>query len=484
MSISHTHSAQAPPRQARARGVSSMLAMVFLVIFSTVALGFYAAVTIAVAISRNDMHAARARAASESGFEFLQYHLAETNVAYVNSDQYMNGLHGYLYDHLNGSQNLTQAGSTVTIDASHVISLPQTGYIPLDATASTGFRATIAPLSGTAESGRRVRVHLSGRSGTREPYVYRGIDLQFVRRSSALDYGLATKGTLVMSGGSEVLGANADGTPNGAVADVLASAASLNGKTVGGDIYTVSPSPSAVTLGTGVSVGGTSDPAVIRAAHVHQGLLAPAFPTVDTSPFIAYATTPYVSTMTTLTNVYVPASTSTSVPPPQIDLTGKTIRGVLYIKAPNNVKIGGGTNMQGIIVTDSTPAGSLATNLITISGSVAMRGVETLDPAVFGSLTTMGGSLILVPGFHLTFTGSTGVAGGSIVAGRITLSGNAGLTLAGSVIGLDNAPLTVSGSGEVTVKPASWTGAPSGLVFPPGSNGLYPLFPTFAEAGQ
>jgi hypothetical protein len=170
--------------------------------------------------------------------------------------------------------------------------------------------------------------------------------------------------------------------------------------------------------------------------------------------------------------------------PAQVTLSGKTIKGVLYIQAPNNIRFDGGTMMPSIIVTDATP-GSPTSNLLTFSGNVTMTGVESLNPATFGDLPNLGGSLILAPNFHITFTGTSGVAGGTMAGGQFTFSGNTGLNLHGSVIGLDpTKPMTVGGSGSITIKPPTWNGVPTGLTFQKATKGFQPVFSTFSEVPQ
>src|SRR6266699_1437048 len=62
------------------RGVTSVLAMLYLVLFSTLAVGFYAAVTTAVQVSANETHGRRAMLSSESGMEFIRYILSNVDV--------------------------------------------------------------------------------------------------------------------------------------------------------------------------------------------------------------------------------------------------------------------------------------------------------------------------------------------------------------------------------------------------------------------
>src|SRR5678815_96058 len=62
------------------RGIASMLAMLFLVLFATLAVGFYASTDMSSQVASNEEHVARAFVASESGLEFIKYQLANVNI--------------------------------------------------------------------------------------------------------------------------------------------------------------------------------------------------------------------------------------------------------------------------------------------------------------------------------------------------------------------------------------------------------------------
>src|SRR5688500_4476701 len=64
----------------RRRGIASLLAMLYLIIFSALALGFYAAVTMATQLAHNDEKAMNAQVAAESGLKFVRYQLSRVRV--------------------------------------------------------------------------------------------------------------------------------------------------------------------------------------------------------------------------------------------------------------------------------------------------------------------------------------------------------------------------------------------------------------------
>src|SRR4051812_23296836 len=64
----------------RRRGMAAVLAMIYLVLFATLAVGFYATVTISTQVARNERDVNDALRAAESGVGFVRYELAQVTV--------------------------------------------------------------------------------------------------------------------------------------------------------------------------------------------------------------------------------------------------------------------------------------------------------------------------------------------------------------------------------------------------------------------
>jgi hypothetical protein len=69
------------PRRAREKGITSLLAMLYLVLFSALALGFYAQTNLAAQVSSNEQRLSESQAGAEAGLQFIRYHLSALNVA-------------------------------------------------------------------------------------------------------------------------------------------------------------------------------------------------------------------------------------------------------------------------------------------------------------------------------------------------------------------------------------------------------------------
>src|SRR5687767_10109491 len=62
------------------RGITAVLAMMYLGLFSVLALGFFASVSTSGQIAGNDMRSVSARLAAESGMQFIKYHLDDMDI--------------------------------------------------------------------------------------------------------------------------------------------------------------------------------------------------------------------------------------------------------------------------------------------------------------------------------------------------------------------------------------------------------------------
>src|SRR5687767_4362187 len=125
----------------RRRGVASVMAMLFMVVFSALALGFYAATTTSSQVANNEKRSTSAQAAAESGIQFLRYHLAAMNIPPgLNNDQLFDEVASQLETRLNNTPNMNN--TRIGYDA-NTISLPASGYVKLDPKGEQQFKVTI-----------------------------------------------------------------------------------------------------------------------------------------------------------------------------------------------------------------------------------------------------------------------------------------------------------------------------------------------------
>jgi len=446
-------------------GLASLMAMLFLVLFSTLAIGFYASSTMSAQVATNDKALSRADAAADGGMQFVRYQLGQITVPpTVQTSGIMDAVAQQLATQLNGSANMK--GHSVANQNGTIYVPASNDWMMLDSTLGMQFRAIIT------QSGQFLVVTVEG-CGVNTS-LKKAIRVQFQkapRAGAILDYGVASQGTITTGGAATITGAT-DPTKGSVLSADMTSPTPviIGGPMVSGDISMTNPAATAV-IGAGTSVGGTSNPLQIP-QHIHSGITAPTFPVVDTSPFTAYATNAYVAGSSTLTNVYIPPNTNPKF------TGGVTINGVLWIQSPNVVTFKGGVTINGVIVTDTTGAFDATNNQINFGGNVSATPVSALDPSVYGGLTKLTGSFLLAPNYAVSFTGNFGSISGSIVAGQVSMTGNASGTVSGSVIGLQDVPMTLNGSSSITISGTGTTNYPSGLNF---GNFFTPLPGTYVE---
>ena len=438
------------------RGVASVLAMLYLVIFSTLALGFYSAVTTSAQLAHNDERAMMAQVSAESGLDYVRLRLSRVEFpGNTPKDQVLKEVYEDLVKQLapnapdfNG-HTIDMAGDTIFFPGG-----ADDYFIPLDESGG-GFRAEIVDL-GTGN----LRVKITGRyRGVR---IVRAVELEFesVEKSSSIfDFGIVARGPIRLTGNgsitspvdpqhANVLSLTKDPTP-----------LTMTGNSaIGGDFFMTNGRGGASISGKG-SVGGNSVPAA-RDEHIHIGNPnpEPELPAVDTSAYKAFATNVYKPGQTTYINTLVPANTNPNFS------GGTTIMGVLYLKYPNKVHFSGQVTIRGAIVVEN--GASTGSGEIKFSGGATVYGMETLPVSASfpPALRALTGSALLAPGFDVTLTGQSGSIGGTMVADTFTLTGGSGGVINGTLIALGTGPLTLTGGADIKrTKPDG--PIPAGLVF-------------------
>jgi len=460
------------PGNSRRRGLASVLAMLFLVLFSTLAVGFYAATTLSAQVAKNERSLTTAQSAAESGMEFMRYQLGIITVPPgTPSNQLLTTVYGLLSTNLNGTYNMGTDVVTMANDANGNPTIYVPGntshFISIDSTSGSRFQGTIA------QSGDKLVVTVVGMGS--DGSISRGVQLSYqkaARASAIFNYGVASKGKITTGGASYILG-----NPDPAMGSVLSTDMAdsipvvIGGKQVSGDISITNPSGSVSY--SGASIGGTSDPTQIP-NHIHIGVQPPTFPTIDSSVYTnAVTMSAFTPGARTLSNVYIPPNTNPSF------AANTIIQGVLWVQSPNKVSFGGNLTVTGVIVVDNNTTFNAATNQINFTGSVRASGVQNLPTgSTYGNLRSLTGAFILAPGYAVNFSGDFGSVAGSIIASQISMTGNATGTVQGSVIGVDNQPLTLNGSADITIASTGTSNYPAGVSF-----GSYytPLPDTYVE---
>ncbi len=441
------------PRLRRRRGITSMLAMLYLVLFATLAVGFYASTGTSAQVSVNEQRRYRALGAAESGMDFARFQLFQVSVLpTTTNDQILNEIYKDLQVQLNGTANM--GTRTVGINAG----LTQVDIPAKDASnqyikvGSDGAKFHITISRGLGVADRRITVKVTGAYSDSTIAAADLAAVQLIydpleRPTQFFDTGMAAKGAVTIDTKNPINGAPASEASILTTTTAVPPVTMLTGS-ISGDITVNKGAVPVITPGT--SVGGSGIVTDIMANHVHYNdpSTPPEFPTPDTSVYAKYATVAYVPGKPSYDNVYIPANMNPTIGGPI------TFRGVLLIKSPNNVKFNGNVNIQGIVVTDNAPVGTLLTNVLTFTGSGnTTSGLESLpDLPQFHELRQMGGSFVIAPNYDIKFTGNFNAISGNIVGDRINVQGSSDLAISGSIVALKNT-LTLGTNGVLSFKP-------------------------------
>jgi hypothetical protein len=372
----------------RHRGVTSLIAMMYLVLISSLVLGFYAMTTTSAQLSSNDERIARAYLAADSGMDFMRRQLAKVRVPpHTAPEMSIEFYYPDMGARLNGTGNLN--GGSIS-RSGNTISIPANGAIKLDAAGNSRFRATITDWAG------EIVVKVEGFYGTTA--VTRTITMDFTRQtrsSSVFDYAIASKGQIVMKKGTVTSSTGVD--PSIAAmfsAKPDGTALIVEGGEIGGDLTLMETAAVSVTGG---SVGGSSVTSTILSDHVHTTDTSPEFPAFDPTVYKPYASNSWVDDKKTQQNILIRAGTN-----PTFN-ANDTVQGIMYVESPNQVTFNGNFKLQGFIIMEP---GASTNDQLNFSGNLTMSPVPN-DP-IFNSVRAVSGVAIMAPNAKMSMTGSSG----------------------------------------------------------------------------
>jgi len=437
-------------------GVVYVLALVLLAVLTSVAVTVVAASGLSVRSSGNFDAVGRARLEAESGLSYLTGRIQKITLPYSTDDgTFIANLNTALGGTLNGTTNLN--GQTVHVSGSAVV-------VPAIQTTEGHFAGRVTWLGGGLA---RLEVDGQARGVTRTV----AINLQLGPKAAGVfDFGIASRGKIVIKGNATFDGINDHEEANILSTKSTPVAIEAGGSAfIGGDLSVTGDEGDYVLIsGHGLSIGGSSDINEIVAEHVHLGVDDPEWPEVDISPFVPMATNTLSSSSPsggTYTNIRVPANTNPN-------FAGDVVlNGVVYIESPNQVKFAGGATINGILVTQEDPNQLLSSCQIDFRGHASAPGVGALpNTEQWATLKQYTGSVILAPGFGVSFRGATNTINGTIAADELSFLGNSSISgsVTGSILGLKNLPLTLSGSCEIYVDRLHASTTPAGFRHPRG----------------
>jgi hypothetical protein len=442
----------------RRRGVASMLAMLYLVLFAVLAVGFYATSAVSTQVSYNERRSIDTQLAAETGVNFIRNALYQIQIpARTTPANVLAAVCADLEDLLNGTGNL--GSNQVDMTGSNKIEIPAGSNKYIEIGNGQRFRVEIQRDDGldgvsgtTSDDLSKLVVTVTGMGlGTAERSRIR---VTFARKEAPTGF---FRNGMVSAGQVQILTKNlVQGLPAGHAKIITLSTVNppitigtVSGTSYGGvagDLYV--PEGTVPTVYPNWSVGGTTNQIDITTNHIHKMAAEdmPPLPVPVTSIYQPFATNTYVSGQLLYKNIVIPPNTNPTFNGPV------TIQGVVYIKQPNKVSFAGQCEITGVIVGENTGVGTLLSNAVIFSGNGGVKaGVEALpDDPEFAGLKQLPGSFIVAPGFDVQLTGNFGAISGHITGDKVTVSGASSSSITGSLVALKST-LTIGGNTNATL---------------------------------
>ena len=445
-------------RRVSRQGVAYIFALAMLALCTSLAVVIASSTNMNIARSANMQKAFDAQMTAESGLAFMLQAVSQTSVSRdTDYDTLMGNLATELGELLDDTPNLNSqqvSGDETTVT------------IPTITVDNGEFSCVLTRLSPDADDNQQCRITVTGTANG----LSRTMSIDMLLKAvppAVFDFGIATKGTIEMSGNAKIRSLTDAEDANLFSAAAASTVVSANGNPeLDGDIYVSTDNIAAINLTGNVEVGGENDLDEILANHVHLDQSTPDFPELDLTPFAALATTEISkSTKTnnkTFSNVRVLANANPT-------FNGNTtLNGIIYIEAPNTVKFNGNLVINGFIVTADGSDLSISGNQLTFNGNLSVNGVDSLpDTAEFTAVKEYKGTAILAPGFALKFSGNNSGIDGMIAADQLTFTGNSTLggELTGIILGLKNLPMVLRGNTEITINREDDYALPAGFKY-------------------
>jgi hypothetical protein len=428
------------------RGGSALVTCTLvLVIVSVMAVSLAALAGANLEMAVTQKEANQAFASAESGLEVMHYWLSRVRLPSTTPPaQYLSALIASVQSDLaaNNISNfqVNDGGSILPVTLSTVTRQDFRGQWSVDPGNPTILRVTANGTSGPAARTITVQFHIT-------PYHF-----------PIFDYGIATKGPLVLKYNPKIFAAN-----TGSEADIyVESANSLvavdigKNATLAGDLDLGNPQAT-VSCGGSLSLGGAVNYIADR----------PEFPVPDVQRFRQYATGPVLSKTSdfsrpTYTNAVIAAGTD-----PEFTASNVSIQGILYIEAPNKVTFGKITSLDGMIVAagDVNSPGDNQINIGTTDAQVPANFNSGPLPsgAQFDALRQEEGSCILAPGFRVSFMKNFGSLNGVIAASGLYFANNANAKIQGTLINYSDEPLVIERNLNATFDRSAQVKVPAGF---------------------
>jgi len=431
----------------RYQGSALLVSMVFVIIFSALAVGIAAIADANVQIASNQHKGNCAFNNAESGLHVQRYWLSrvmmlsstppstyfDTIVASVQGDLQANNI---------SNVSLSGSGSIPPVDLDAALGHSFEGRIYIDSGRPNVLE--VYSTGGFAGMTRTIKVELDVR-----PYEH-----------PIFDFGMATRGPVNFLGNPTFTGVTANWEADIYVESASSTTAVLvTGNTnFDGDVSIANSFANVDFQGDVLIAGDQGQTAIDN--HVTIGVPPVAFPVPDTQHFLQYATGQIIDDTTdtskgmTITNALIKAGTNPTF------LGSVIIQGILYIQQPNQVTFDRNVSLQGIMVANGD-VNNPGTNQILVNGNFATGPYPA--GAEYDAIRHEVGSSILAPGFSAHFAGNYSTISGVMAVSGVHFEGNANALIQGTIINYSDTPAVVEGNATLNFDRVNSTKVPAGF---------------------
>ena len=438
-------------RRSKRCGAALITSMMFVLIFSALAVSMATMSGTNVQIANNQHKANCARACSQSGHEVIRLWLSHVSISGLTPP-------GLRYDKIADSFQLAAYNISNITNITHDSSSITIPSISLDSADGQSFYAEIRPQP-TPNDPNMLQVDVTGTCGT----ISRTIRVNYefgTRTHTVFDYGVATKGPLSLAGNIELEGVNIAVESDVYIEseNSILALSIIGNSQIAGDVIITNSNATIDLQGGQAGIGGETGQDAID-NHVSLGEAPVEFPEPNPNYFEQYVQNTVDVNDVTFENIKIPAGTNPSF------AGGVTLKGIVFIETPNIVTFNGNTNITGIIVGNGDIEDNSGTNQIKFLGDVNSLPVSELpDEPRFAGIKNDTGTFLMAPGFAASFGGSFATLNGAIASNGIEFFGDAGGTINGSVINYSDEEMSLTGNSDLYFNRSDTVKVPAGFV--------------------
>ncbi|MHC4168214.1 MAG: pilus assembly PilX family protein [Planctomycetota bacterium] len=438
------------PARLKHAGAVLIVSMIFVVIFSALAICMATVSGNNVQLANNHQDLNSALAAAQSGHEVMRYLLSNILIASsATPEQYLNEIVTTI--------QTTSPLANVNLDSSGAIL-----SVPLDSVAGHTFEGQLQV--DTSQSPPLLQLSVTGHSGQTSRTI--AVTYSIERYEFPIfHYGLATRGPLYFTGSPG--GCTITATNSAWEADVFVASEGdalavqcLGNSSFDGD-FSIGNEVGYFDFQRELQIAGDVGQAAID-NHVFVGEETLEFPAPDTTYFTHYATGPIVDSSWdftknhTLINATIKGGTSPT-------FTGSvTIQGILFIESPNKVTFDRTVLLEGMIVADGDIDNpDPGQNNLVFAGNFDSQPFPP-DPQ-FDAMRAEEGTSVLAPGFKTTFCGNFSTLQGAVAVSGAVFAGNMNAQIRGTIINYSDSPTLIEGNATINFDRVGTTKIPAGF---------------------